>query len=463
MEFETTLFGKTKYRMVWKIIELVNIIFLARILSIEEFGLGFFIMTLVFFITSFMKTGYPRHKDKEKEFYNTLSIVSPALGMITTFALLIFSFFVHKDIRLLLRFGSAFIFLRSLTVMPEIFYFGRKRYNKIYHSYTTSQLIMGIISVVMAINGYGHQSILIGYLCFHVFNLLFLWYKFPFKVQPALDKEMMVEMARYLRRNFDSIITASTLSYGVLLISLIYGLKQFSFLYMAMYIGFFTYENLTLFINSIVLKKFFEVRDNIEQYKFNFMRLMEYISLLTVPVNLIFIIIIDKVLGILIGAEWIFASEIFVIVLVAGLIKSIVETTRVILLTEEKYKMINRIRFVEFVTFILFSFILRTYYGLVLSLLIASVVSSILYFVISSLIMKINLVSVSKDYAYILASGILSALFAGLIKELFVINNLISLIVLFFLTIMCFIGITYIFNKSVYKRVIKFIFNLMRQ
>ena len=223
-------------------------------------------------------------------------------------------------------------------------------------------------------------------------------------------------------------------------------------------LGFFLYENITIFLNSQMLSRF----NN--QIRINFIRLTEYYAFIVVPISFI-LIMLSREIAFYLGKTWIQATEVFIMIIIAGMLKALSESTRIVLIVKLKHSVINRIRTLEIITLILALFLLKNYgvYGIALSVLLASILSSGLYVVISKFIMKLEPLAISRDYLYILISGILTALFAGLAKEIVLIKSLFSILMLASASMIFYLIVTFVFNQELYKRFIRFIFRLMEQ
>jgi len=73
------------------------------------------------------------------------------------------------------------------------------------------------------------------------------------------------------------------------------------------------------------------------------------------------------------------------------------------------------------------------------------------------------MLSISKEYIYTIFSGLLTVLVIGFLKEVVYIGNILALLFFIILSIICFFGLTFLFNKDIYKRIIRFIFSLAEE
>ncbi len=457
------------YRYLWKGIELLTILILARLLSITDFGMAFLAMSVVFLVQSFMKLSYrEKNSAKVKKFYNALSIISPLFGTVIAGILLLLTVTILPEIYIeAARLSAVILLFSSFILTPETFFFNRNELRKIYRSYAIAQIFMSILTISLALSGLGYKAVLYGYIVFYLGNTVMLWELFPFKLKAALNKELFIKVFNTWKENLTNISISVLLYYTVLFYTaIVFGLSEFAVLFMAFTLGYFLYENITIFLNSLLIPKFieFEESENHDAFRYNLIRVLEYFSLKIVPVSLILIVLARQILNI--GFHWDMGVDIVTLILIAGMFKAICETTRIVFISKARLDIIERIKFIEliilFIGLVIFGRLLG-FLGVGLSILISSVLASVMYLLVGARITRLNLLTVSRDYFYIIFSGVMAALFVGLVKEVFFIRTLSSLVLLVILGDLVYLGIIFVVNKELYRRFIKFLFNLMEE
>ena len=455
------------YRYLWKGVELLTILILARLLSITDFGIAFLAISIVYLVQSFMKLSY-REKDaqKIKKFYNALSIVSPLTGSIVAGIMFLLSIsFLPSQYVEAIRLSAVIILFSSFIFTPETFFFNRNELKKIYRSYAIAQIFMSILTISLALSGLGYKAVLYGYIVFYLGNTVMLWELFPFKLKASVNKELLNKIFSTWKENLESISISVLLYYGVLFYTVIvFGLTEFAVLFMAFTLGYFLYENITIFINSLIIPKFieFEETENNDAFRYNLVRVLEYFSLKIVPVSLIMIVLARQIMNI--GFLWDIGVDILTLILFAGMLKAICETTRIVFISKARLDIIERIKYLELLILLVGLVIFVKFFGFFgvgLAVMISSVLASLMYLFVGAKITRLNLITVSRDYFYIIFSGLTAALFVGLAKELFFIRTLSSLVILIILGELVYLGVSFVFNKELYRRFVKFIFNLM--
>ncbi len=463
------LFGIVGYRYLWKGLELLTILILARLLPIKDFSIAFIAMSLIYLLQSFMKLNY-REKDskKIKKFYNALSIVAPITGSIIAGIIFILSIsIIPLQYIEAFKLSAVILLLSSFILTPKTFFLNRNELKKLYRSYAIAQVFTTILIVSLALSDLGYKAVLYGYIVFYLGNTVMLWELFPFKLKATVNKDMIGKIFLIWKENLASTTISALLYYTVLFYTaLFFSLSDFAILFMALTIGYFLYENITIFINSLIIPKFIEMEENenYELFRYNLVRVMEYFSLKIVPISLILIVLARQVLEI--GFKWNFGTDTLTLIIFAGMLKAICETTRIVFISKARFNIIGRIKYLELIILLLGLIIfvkLFGFLGIALAITISSVLSSLMYLLVGARITRLNLITVSRDYFYIFFSGVMAALCIGLIKELFFIKTLFSLIILIIFGELIYVWISFVFNKELYKRFVKFIFSLMEE
>jgi len=453
------------YRGKWKILELITIFVLARLLLLRDFGIAFFAMACVYFIVYFMKIEYyDKDSTKVKHFYNTLAMFIPIFSVILAGLIFLFTFALSTGVlRETLRFSAVILMFSSFSLLPESFFMSRKESEKVYKVYFFSQLLMTLTSIVLAVKGYEYKAVLYGYIIFYLANIFLLWRKFPFKLKPKIYKPMLDEIKTQLSNNLSIYALPAVSSYGILILTAFaFGILDFAYIYMAYIIGFFLYENITIYMTILFLPLFKKIAENDELFRINLVRITEYASFVIVPISALIFALSREFTTFVFGSVWKSSSEIISLFVLAGMIKAIFEITRIVFIIKAKAQIIDRIKAVELISFLILFIILTKFFelnGVAISFLIASLISSALYVLLSSRFTKLNIFSLSKESFYILFAGVITALFLALLKEFFTITNLVSLALFFLLGLAIYLVLVFIVNKDIYKRIIRIIFN----
>jgi O-antigen/teichoic acid export membrane protein len=445
-------------RYSWKVMELISVLVLARLFLPLEFGYAFIVITLV-------SLAYPffilKEAGKQAEEYDNLHSFSVLCGVIGALIILIASYFFGDRLHLpfMLRFSGLFFLLSMLTVVPISYYTSEKKLDKIYKANLISQIVMLGISILLFFFNLGYQAILYGYLMFWLVKLLLLWPGMGIKVNVfSFDINIIKKF------NFRQSAIISILKYGILVLTpLFFGVENFSYLYMAFYLGFFLYENITVFLSKQLLPLFKGYLENRDLFNLNLVRVLEYFSFVIMPFTIIPLLLFKDILLFIFGENW-QIYDLFFILIITGVAKSIFEIPNIVLMAKGKQKVVQRIRIFDIICLVLFAPVLGKFlglFGIVLAVLISSLLSSLLFMIASLRSLKLNIIGVSKDYFYIIFSAILTSLSLGLLKEWFSPGGFLAVFILWIKGVTLFILSIYLINKDFLKRFVRFSFSMI--
>ena len=446
------------YFYLWRFLEIISILFFGRFLSRSDFAIAFIPILTVSFFASFLglvKLDFKK-EDKLKRMCSTFSLFSLVTGVVIAFIMqmipasgqLNFSFMV----------SSAILIVISLKMMPEVFYL-KTSPKKVYRAYSNAYLVALPISAILVFFKYGHYAVLLAYFIIQLITAYSLWKNFPIKISFRPYKE---EVREIFSQFVNSALKIDFIYVVLILSGILIGFREFSFLFMSYVIAYFLYKSITLFLTSYLREKFLEMGYDV--FKYNLIRIIEYVALLSVPFALILAVLSNEFIAYFL--TWRNFSEILVVFLFAGLIKTITEVTRLAFFVELRTDIMNNIRYIESTILIVLSLLLLEnfgIYGIALAVLVSSVVSSLLYLGSAEKLTRLDILAVSRDYVYIFFSGIATALILGLLKEWFAITNVFSLIFFILMGIAVYVALTYLFNTELYRRFVQFSFNLVEE
>jgi len=456
------LLGNVSYLYLWKILNFLTIIFMAKFLPIDQFGIAFLTLTIIYFFTTFFGIRVKKLSEAKsiKKYCNTLIFLYPLIGAFIIVLLGLFKF-IFPGLPFML--ASLIVLLISIKSTPDIFYRSRGYEPKLYRTYAFSQIIASIAIVTMYYFNLGYKAVLFGYILFYLISTIILWKDFPFKIKPKLDNKIVSDLSDDWKSHLINKSMVNMLTNGIMIfIALYYSLIDFSNLYLAYFIGYFLYENVTLFITRLLSLKF--VNMSYDLFKLNVVRLMEYLSFIIVPFGVTLMMLAYEFSRYVLN--WVMFSNIFALLVLTGMIRGVFETTRVIFLSERKEEIITKIGLVEFFILLVLTIILSHFfglYGIALALLISAIISSLFYILVTERLTKLNVLAVSKDYFYVLFAGIITALLMGLLKEWFPIKSIFSFMSSYVFGWILYLALIFMFNKELYKRFIRFAFELMEE
>jgi hypothetical protein len=302
------------------------------------------------------------------------------------------------------------------------------------------------------------RAIVYGYLLSWVIKIVLLWYNIGLKIDVSFNMSII--------RRFNLVHSAVNviLRYGLLILApLFFGVEKFAYLYLTFYLGFFLYENVTLFLSSQLLPIFKGYLANQELFNLSLVRVLEYFSFVLMPFTIIPLLLFKDFFMFMLGENW-KVYDLFFVLVIAGVSKAIFEVSNIVLMAKDKHKIMQRIRIFDVLLVLLLAAVLGYFFGLfgiALAVLISTLLSSFLFMFASFKILKLNVIGVSKDYFYIIFSAILTALSLGLLKEWFSAGGIFSVIILWIFGVVIFVFSIYLINRDFLKRFTRFVFGII--
>lgn len=443
--------SKMFYFYSWKITRVVLVILAAILLTPLDFGKIYLPLITISFFMHFFEFNV---KDEEvHKFCSTVSLIAPIVGMLIALLFLSISVFI-PELSDSLKLSAAMAMFLGLKRTAELYYKNKDMFTKVYKIYFAAETTGLVLSLVLFSFGYGYISFLIGYLAFHVIGAFAIWWKFPIKVTAKVDKNVIKHMFTSWETRLPDNLLSSIYRNGLLIIvSIVFGLKEFAYLYLAFILGYFSYKNITTFITESLLKSFAKMNE--EVFRYNLIKLTEYITLITLPIPIVLITLSPEI------AYFLGWQEYFIIPFIAfaGMLKAVFETSRITFLIKRQ-EWITKIKMVEISSLAFFSAVFGYFFGLngiAFAILISSIIGCFLYYYASKKLIKANVYMISRDYFFIMLSGVFFGLTVAMLKEFFFLNY-IALITITCLGLLIYFLITVTFNKELYKRCVRFIF-----
>ncbi|NTV23632.1 MAG: oligosaccharide flippase family protein [Nanoarchaeota archaeon] len=443
------IYHKIGLRLSWKILELITIILLVILLPRDQFGAGFFALCATSFLKAIFSFTYIGDQD-DREVYAALSMLAPVAGALFSGLIYFLSFFVGESM-VAFKFASAIILFAGFALTPEIYFKSREEYEKVYFTYTISQLAALVVSLGLVLAGQGFVSVLYGGIAFYIFNTFQLWKLFPYRPSSVVTKEAVAKLLSSVKVSMPSELLKAFIKYGPMLFAGIYlGMDDFSHLFFGITLGYFIFDN----ISSYSLGFFKGMLEDKETRAYAFTRIFEYVSFIAAPLCFVGVAVFRPLLGYMSIGE----SDIVFILLIAGAIRAILHPAKLVV----KDRVQARLMVLELIMLALLSLAFWSMhgFGLALAILIAGTASSILLVLVAD--RKIHFISGAKEAFISIFSGIFSGLYAGLLTEILG-TDISTLVLVYLLGLGAYVLLTFVLNNDLYKRFVKFIFHLREQ
>jgi O-antigen/teichoic acid export membrane protein len=311
-----------------QVVSLVISLVLTRLLSPEEFGVMGIAMVFIFVSWAFMDMGFSRALVQKLEItsqqYSSVFFLNLLIGIVlcTLFFLLagpISVFYKHAGLESLLRVLSIVFVLNAMAIVPGAVLSRGMKFKFISVASLLSALISGMVSVVMAYQGFGIWSLVVQQLLSSTLTLIFLFYFSRWKPVLSLDLQAIRPLWNYGGRLFMASMLGSLVSrLDIFMIGKLYSTATLGYYSRAQ-----SFENFfrNMSTNSLtavffpVVSRLQEKRAELTPMYIRYLHITAFVS--AGLVGILFLVTSDLFV-VLFTAKWSQAAEYFQLMIMAG-------------------------------------------------------------------------------------------------------------------------------------------------
>ena len=159
-------------------------IFLARLLSPEDFGIVGMSLSVIQILKVAMSLGFSdaliQKKENSHRAYSTVFIINLSLGILITFLIyfsapLIAQFYGRAELISIVKFLSVIYLLESLSVVQVAILKKELNFKSLSIRSLVAQLISGTLATVLAFLGYGIYALIVHHIVINTLRTMLLW------------------------------------------------------------------------------------------------------------------------------------------------------------------------------------------------------------------------------------------------------------------------------------------------
>ncbi|MBI4682546.1 MAG: MOP flippase family protein [Nitrospirae bacterium] len=437
------------------IFQFLSTIVLARLLAPSDFGLIAYAMIIISIVSLFQDLGLKQaliqRRDNVTDAANTVFITTILLGLFwytgTYFsAPYIASFFGNQQITSILRITALsfvitpFGFVQGTMLTKELYF------KKVSFLNLISSVIPGILSILLAVSGFGIWSLVYGFLAGTVLNVLASWLIVSWKPEVEFNLHIARKLFKFGRAaSAESLLSWMVNTFDDLLVGKWLGSSALGIYRVGFNIAVAPAMQISNPLIGIAFPAFSKMQNNIEEMKKVFLKCIKMISLITFPLGAGIAATSALFIPVLFSDKWAPSIPVIQYISIYGIIMSIGS------LIPQVYKALGRpdiyLKYVlvrTIITIPVYFYVVP--YGIIavsLSHLLLSLLISPFNFYIMTRILKmksVELVSVLKtSFIAALSMGIFSLFLVKILSAYFGLSGLVLTItiilsVLFYLT-----------------------------
>lgn len=326
------------------LISMVATVVLARLLTPQDYGLIGMVAVVIGFVSMFKDLGLSTATIQRPEITNaqisTLFWINLALSlavMLVTAAIapLIARFYHEPRLHLItLAYGCGFL-LGGLTVQHEALLRRQMRFAALAGAEVFSIVASVVTAILMASRGAGYWSLVGGALSLNLAYLIGIWLQCRWR--PGLPsrnsgvRSMLVfggnftgfSIVNYFARNLDNMLIGWW--WGAAMLGLY--AKAYQLLLLPL-------DQINSPITAVAVPALSRLADDPERYRQAYLRILEKIAIMTMPLMAFMIVTSDWLVLILLGPKWTGVSRIFALLAIAGFLQPVGSTTGWLYLTQ---------------------------------------------------------------------------------------------------------------------------------
>lgn len=308
-------------------------ILLVRILAPEDFGLMGMMMAyqaiIIIIYDLSLGEAIIQKKDLSEKDTTTCFWFTICFGLILTLFTWFISptvaiFFKKNQIIWMLRISSLGIFCLSVKEIHTILLCRNLDFDKRSKAQLFSGIISLIVSLVMALFGFGIWSLVFGLLANHFSHTLFTLYYIRWKPKLYFSFDRLMNMfrfaapmagtniLRYFSNSSDSIIVGRYL-----------GADPLGYYRVAMDLSRIPIEKFISIINQVCFPVFSKLQNDIENLRSYFIKVVQYIALSTLPMFIGMILVSTEIIELILTPKWLPSLQLFRIFCILAILQSL--------------------------------------------------------------------------------------------------------------------------------------------
>ncbi|MCL5291408.1 MAG: lipopolysaccharide biosynthesis protein [Actinobacteria bacterium] len=299
---------------VWKAISFIAVLVLARLLQPRDFGLVGIAMIAIGVIRMFQDMGVGSalvfRKDCPERLTSTAFYMVLASGLIFTLASYfsadpIALYFKNRDAAPILKVLSFAILPISIGTIPSVLLNKELRFRKKAIPDTAGALIQAVVSIALALMGYGVWSLVFGELANRIVNAVLLWLVSPWRPKLVFDVESARTLFSYGKfMTGSSIVSFATSNADNAVTARMLGASALGYYSLAFRIASLP-STLTFFIVSKITFPFFsKLQDDVGKLSEAFLKTLRCLAFISLSAAVLMYMLAPELLGLLLGAKW---------------------------------------------------------------------------------------------------------------------------------------------------------------
>jgi Membrane protein involved in the export of O-antigen and teichoic acid len=465
------LFWSANSKFSVQIFNLIITAILARVLFPEDFGVVGMALIFISLISMINETGLSSAIIQKKDLSNQHLYTAFWVNIFTGIFLFIIAFFTspllsdffrNDNVELIIKVSSISFLISSIALVNRSLLTRNLEFKKLAATEISGSIISGILAVYLALSGFGFWSLVARNLINDFIAILLTLIVYPWKPAIYFSKDCFMEMfgfganvigssfLGYLRQNMDYIIVGR-----------IMGAELLGYYTLAYTLAVYPIMKIAPIITKVIFPVFSRIKDDTIAYKNGYLKLISFLSILTVPALFGLLSIASEFIIVVYGDKWAASILPLQILCLLGIISSISPASGPVFYSKGVPEIEFKLSLVKLPITAL-ALLIGSLYGIV-GIATSMTIVAFVYYVITQKIIN-SLIKLSwKEYLKAIYIPILSSLTMGLlvisykhiIYRLGNINDITILISSILVGILIYTIMMYRFNQEINQKIIR--------
>ncbi|HNQ27429.1 MAG TPA: lipopolysaccharide biosynthesis protein [Aquaticitalea sp.] len=447
-----------------QVLTFVITLVLARLLTPEEFGLAGLVMVVnligQIFIDAGLSSGLIRKKEVNQVELSSFFYLNLAIGVLIMLLVFFLSAYIaglfeSKALAPLLQLSSLQFFLSSLGLIPMVLLKREINFRFLSQLDVGINISSGLITILLAILGFGVYSLIFRSIVSGVFSASLLWRKVSWRPSLAFSYASMKPTLAYSTGILGlSIVNTVSGNFSTVLIGKFFSIETIGLYNRAANTRKLVLQNFGPLFNRVFFPILSKIQDDDARLKAYYLKAIQMVSLFVVFLMALFFMFSDTLIYYLYGKQWVASAPILKILCLAGLVLPISAINLNLFMVKGKSKFLMGYELIKNVFSLLVMFV-SIHYGM--DVFLYSLVGVAYLFFVMNIVLTYQKFGFSmKDQLTVFTSKLIPAFLLVLPIELFVVKDVVSLkMVLLVAPIftLIYFGTVFMFDKDLYRSI----------
>ena len=305
-------------------------IFLARLLSPEDFGIVGMSLSVIQILKVAMSLGFSdaliQKKENSHRAYSTVFIINLSLGILITFLIyfsapLIAQFYGRAELISIVKLLSVIYLLESLSVVQVAILKKELNFKSLSIRSLVAQLLSGTLATVLAFLGYGIYALVVHHIVINTLRTMLLWRMSNWRPKLEFSWEEARNLWGFASYNFSSIAVNKIFNASQsLIIGKVFNAEILGYFARAQSFSQLIVQNSSNSLRTLLFPALSSIQDDQERFLRGYLIVSEIVAILSVVLCSLSIINAEVLVIGLFGAKWAPVVPIFMWLMIKSIV-----------------------------------------------------------------------------------------------------------------------------------------------